>query len=76
MQQCYDILNLPLNSGQEEIRKSFLELAKRFHPDSGSPEANIDKFCAIEDAFRTLSKHNTGVNNQEEIEKIVFNIKV
>lgn len=58
------------------VRKAFLDLAKRYHPDSSSPDANIDKFVEIENAFRTLSKYHTGNTNNEEIEKIVFDIKV
>lgn len=73
--QCYKELNLPNNSKQEDVRKAFIELAKRFHPDSGSPEADVDKFCAIENAFRVLSKHNTGSSNTVEMESIIIDIK-
>lgn len=58
------------------MRKAFLELAKKHHPDSGSPEADIEKFVAIENAFRKLSKHNTGQSSTDEIEKIVYDIRV
>lgn len=58
------------------MREAFLELAKKYHPDSGSPDANIEKFVAIENAFRLLSKHNTGVSNSKEVEKIVHDVKV
>lgn len=75
IQECYQLLNLPLHSKQDEIRKSFLELAKKYHPDSGSPEADMDKFVAVENAFRFLSKHNTGSTNNDEVEKIVFDIR-
>ncbi|CAK1579919.1 unnamed protein product [Parnassius mnemosyne] len=75
IEKSFKVLNLPLNSNQDEIRKAFLELAKKYHPDSGSPDANIEKFVAIENAFRLLSKHYTGVSNNKEVEKIVFDIR-
>ncbi|KAM3962681.1 LOW QUALITY PROTEIN: dnaJ homolog subfamily C member 28 [Aphomia sociella] len=71
--ECYKILDIPVYSKQDVVRKAFLELAKKYHPDSGSPEANMDKFVSIENAFRMLTKHNTG--NMEEAEKIVCDIK-
>ncbi|KPI99356.1 DnaJ-like subfamily C member 28 [Papilio xuthus] len=75
VKESYKVLNLPVNSKQEDVRDAFLELAKKYHPDSGSPDANIEKFVAIENAFRLLSKHNTGVSNSKEVEKIVHDVK-
>lgn len=74
LQQCYRLLNVPVHSKQDVVREAFLELAKKYHPDSGSPDADMDKFVAIENAFRTLTKHNTG--NVEEAEKVVYDINV
>lgn len=51
-------------------------MAKKYHPDSGSPFSDREKFIYVENAFRTLTKHNTGINSKEEIEKIVFDIRV
>ncbi|KAL0883450.1 hypothetical protein ABMA27_016829 [Loxostege sticticalis] len=75
IQECYHLLNLPLDSKQDAVRQAFLELAKKYHPDSGSPEADMDKFVAVENAFRVLSKHNTGKSSNEEIQKIVYDIQ-
>ncbi|KAJ0176841.1 hypothetical protein K1T71_008020 [Dendrolimus kikuchii] len=75
IEESYHILNLPLHCKQDEVRKAFLELAKKYHPDSGSPEADMDKFVAVENAFRVLTKHNTGASSNEEVEKIVYDIK-
>ncbi|XP_068633458.1 LOW QUALITY PROTEIN: dnaJ homolog subfamily C member 28 [Battus philenor] len=62
-------------SKQDEVRKAFLELAKKYHPDSGSPDANIEKFVEVENAFRLISKHNTGVSNTKEVESVIFDIR-
>lgn len=75
LEDCYKILKIPLGSKQDVVRKAFLELAKKHHPDSGSPEADIEKFVAIENAFRKLSKHNTGQSSTDEIEQIVYDIR-
>lgn len=53
-----------------------MDLAKKYHPDSGSPEADMDKFVVIENAFRTLTKHNTGKSNKEDVDQIVYDIRV
>lgn len=54
--KCYEILGVPNSSDQETVRHAFLELVKKYHPDSGSPEANKDKFHEIESAYRTLQE--------------------
>ncbi|KAG6456381.1 dnaJ homolog subfamily C member 28 [Manduca sexta] len=75
LEECYSLLNIPLHSKQDVVRKAFLELAKKYHPDSGSADADMDKFVAVEKAFRVITKHNTGVSNKEEVEKIVYDIR-
>ncbi|KAK5641419.1 hypothetical protein RI129_009966 [Pyrocoelia pectoralis] len=52
--KCYEILNLPENSDQEAIRKAYLELVKRYHPDSSTDEADVKKFQEIDRAFKIL----------------------
>ncbi|XP_011552982.3 dnaJ homolog subfamily C member 28 [Plutella xylostella] len=74
IQECYNILNLPQGSKHADVKKAFVDLAKKYHPDSGSPEADIEKFVAVENAFRTLSKHITGSSTTEVVPKI-FDIK-
>lgn len=48
----YEILGVPENASEEEIKKKFRELAKKYHPDvGGDPE----KFKKILEAYRVLS---------------------
>ncbi|KAI5639098.1 dnaJ domain-containing protein [Phthorimaea operculella] len=75
LKTCYKLLNIPMNSDQETVREAFLSLAKKYHPDSGSPQACIDKFVEIENAFRILTRHNTGQSCKKEVEKIVYDIR-
>ncbi|RZC33298.1 dnaJ -like subfamily C member 28, partial [Asbolus verrucosus] len=52
--KCYKILGISEDSDQEEIRKAYLKLVKRYHPDSGTEEADADKFSEIDKAFKIL----------------------
>ncbi|GIW66859.1 MAG: chaperone protein DnaJ [Candidatus Parcubacteria bacterium] len=52
MEDYYKILGVPENASEEEIKKKFRELAKKYHPDfGGDPE----KFKKILEAYRVLS---------------------
>lgn len=52
--KCYSILGVKKDSDQETVRQAFLQLVKRFHPDSGTSEASAEKFLEIEEAYRHL----------------------
>uniref|UniRef100_A0A1B6MQD0 J domain-containing protein n=2 Tax=Graphocephala atropunctata TaxID=36148 RepID=A0A1B6MQD0_9HEMI len=54
--RCYNVLNVKVDSDQETVRQAFLKLVKRFHPDSGSSEADGQKFQEIEKAYRKLQQ--------------------
>ena len=47
MQKYFDTLGVPINSDQETVRLAFLELVKKYHPDSKSPDANAIKFQEV-----------------------------
>ncbi|KAK4873865.1 hypothetical protein RN001_013225 [Aquatica leii] len=50
----YNVLNIPEDSDQEDIRKAYLAMVKRYHPDSSGNEADTHKFQEIDTAFRKL----------------------
>lgn len=51
----YDLLGISTDASYDEIRKSYLELAKRYHPDvNGAKNANY-LFVQIKDAYNILS---------------------
>jgi molecular chaperone DnaJ len=53
MKNYYDILGLEKNATQEEIKKKYRELSKKYHPDV-NPEGG-DKFKDVAEAYDTLS---------------------
>ncbi|XP_033334078.2 dnaJ homolog subfamily C member 28 isoform X1 [Megalopta genalis] len=56
MKQWYQSLDVPENCEDEALKLAFVQLAKRYHPDSGSPEASSSKFMEIENAYRQIRK--------------------
>ena len=47
LQKYFTILGVSSDCDQEQVRQAFLNMVKRFHPDSGSPEANTDRFHLV-----------------------------
>ncbi|XP_076283366.1 dnaJ homolog subfamily C member 28 [Lasioglossum baleicum] len=56
MKQWYRVLEVPENCEDEALKLAFVQLAKRYHPDSGSSEASASKFTEIENAYRQICK--------------------
>ncbi|KAJ8959039.1 hypothetical protein NQ318_022294 [Aromia moschata] len=54
--KCYKILEIEESSDQEQIRAAYLTMVKRYHPDSGTEEANAEKFQEVDKAFKILIK--------------------
>ncbi len=53
----YKILGVPENASQDEIRKAYRKLAKRYHPDANSDDPGAaDRFKEIGEAYAVLSK--------------------
>ena len=50
----YEILGVDKNSSQEEIKKAFRQLARKYHPDVAGKEYE-EKFKEINEAFQILS---------------------
>ncbi|XP_027731388.1 dnaJ homolog subfamily C member 28 [Vombatus ursinus] len=55
--EYYNILNLDEGCSAAEVRESFHQLAKQFHPDSGSSTADSAAFIQIEEAYRMVLDH-------------------
>ncbi|MFC5271306.1 J domain-containing protein [Adhaeribacter terreus] len=54
MKDYYQILSVPGNATQTEIRKAFYKLAKQYHPDKNPNAAHHHKFLEINEAYEIL----------------------
>lgn len=52
----YDVLGVPRNANQKDIKKAYYQLAKKYHPDTnkGDPES-AKKFQEVSEAYEILS---------------------
>jgi Ca-activated chloride channel family protein len=54
----YNTLNVPRDATQDIIKRSFQQLAKRYHPDSNPFIKTLEQFYKIQEAYRILSDTN------------------
>jgi len=54
----YDVLGVSKDASQDEIKKAYRRLSKKYHPDlNDAPDAE-EKFKEVADAYETLSDQN------------------
>lgn len=46
-EKCYKILGIANNSDQETVRRAFIDLCKKYHPDSAKTTADTLKFHEV-----------------------------
>jgi curved DNA-binding protein CbpA len=73
MANYYEILGVSKNASDDEIKKAYRELAKKYHPDVSKDIDAEEKFKLINEAYQTLSNKdkreaydisiNNGFNN-------------
>jgi Ca-activated chloride channel family protein len=51
----YSLLGVSRNASQEEIKRAYLEAARRLHPDKNVAPGETELFLAIQQAYETLS---------------------
>eukprot|EP01064_Diplonema_japonicum_P010871 TRINITY_DN1809_c1_g5_i1.p1 TRINITY_DN1809_c1_g5~~TRINITY_DN1809_c1_g5_i1.p1 ORF type:complete len:470 (+),score=87.29 TRINITY_DN1809_c1_g5_i1:109-1410(+) len=53
-QDHYNVLNIPRNATEQQIKKAYRAMAKKYHPDAG-PKGDSAMFGKVTDAYKTLS---------------------
>ncbi|KAG5673349.1 hypothetical protein PVAND_003407 [Polypedilum vanderplanki] len=77
--RCYEVLNVDENSDQNTVRRAYIEIVKRVHPDSGHQDASIEKFQEVDECFKFLmqkfakARRNIEMDPNEEVQ--VFDIR-
>ena len=51
----YDILGVPKDANEDQIKKAYRKLALKFHPDKNSAPQSTEAFKKISQAFACLS---------------------
>lgn len=54
-QDYYEILGLPRNAPQDDIRRAYRKLARQYHPDISTAHDAEEKFKQISEAYQVLS---------------------
>ena len=57
--ECYKLFGLKPGASEEEIRKKYRALAKKFHPDVNSDEKSNKRFLEIQEAYEFLIQDTT-----------------
>ena len=63
----YEVLGLSINADQNQIKQSYLNLAKKFHPDSA--EGNEEFFKMIGEAYGVLKNEEKKAEYDKKLEK-------
>ena len=58
----YEILGIQRNTSKEEIKKSYKQLAKKYHPDISKDKSTEEKFKEISEAYAVLSDDQKRTN--------------
>ncbi|EDW83274.2 uncharacterized protein Dwil_GK22773 [Drosophila willistoni] len=66
-ENLYDVLEIPKNSSKQEIKRAFVELSKKYHPDSHEKTRNSDEFMRVYEAYEELKKESLRAEDDTEI---------
>lgn len=60
----YEVLGVSRNAGDDEIKRAYRELSRKYHPDSyvGNPLSSLaeEKFKQVQEAYNTIMRERSG----------------
>ena len=71
-QHYYQILGVPRNAGEDEIRRAFRKLARQYHPDVNPNDKTAEeKFKQVNEAYEVLSdrRNENAMTCSEKLER-------
>ena len=74
MKNYYEILDIEKNATQEDIKKAYKNLAKKYHPDVNQNDKSLEeKFKEISEAYEVLGDDNKRYNYDLKINRTKIN---
>ena len=68
MRDPYQVLGVSRDASEDEIKKAYIKLSRKYHPDANINNPNIDqaeeKFKEIQQAYQQIMKERTGGSSQ------------
>lgn len=62
MKNYYKVLGIPSDSSQEEIKKAYRNLAKKWHPDVNKDPIAENRFKEINEAYEALTRTDNDIS--------------
>ena len=59
MRDPYDVLGIPRNASDDEVKKAYRKLAKKYHPDVNKAADAEAKFKEVQNAYDTIMSRHT-----------------
>lgn len=57
LKQYYDLLEIPINATESQIKKAYRNLAKKYHPDINKSAQAVNRFIEIQLAYEIIMKN-------------------
>jgi len=66
----YKILGIKHDATEEEVKKAYKNLARKFHPDKNKDEGTAEKFKEINEAYTQITKGQNPLNEFPEFDEL------
>jgi DnaJ-class molecular chaperone len=61
----YKFFNIPVNFSEQELKTSYLELVKKYHPDLSKEADAAEMFRLVQEGYAVLSDATTRIKYQQ-----------